>query len=167
MKKELHRWCYTKGTSAVSNIVSFISRAWALFNCHVFCCCRDEKWSDRKSLMAQTLRTACFKVRTRWVTVSPQTSDILPLLWTNSLHIIDAHVNIVEDFLRDAIHNISLMTTGFLPRQGGDKVKGGNYNGLTTTLFSQSANSLIRHFFDHLAFTLAFIKVVSSRNNCL
>lgn len=60
---------------------------------------------------------------------------------------IDAHVNTAEEFLKDTIHNISLMITGLLPRHGGDKVKGENYNGLTTKLFSQSANGLIRHLF--------------------
>lgn len=74
---------------------------------------------------------------------------------------IDAHVH----FLKDSIHNIWLMITGLLPRQGGER-EGENYNGLTTELFSQSANGLIRRLFGHLAFTLAFNKVMSSRNNC-
>lgn len=40
-----------------------------------------------------------------------------------SQYMTDAYANVAEDFPQGLIHNISLMITGPLRRQGGDEVK--------------------------------------------
>lgn len=96
----------TKSTSGVTNIVSFLPGSEPfLMSLVQFDAERKVTGiaSHRQPLIAQTLWTACYKVKTE-----PKTSGIpltcwsLPTLDKLSQYMIDVHANITEDFLKDS-----------------------------------------------------------------
>lgn len=130
------RSCCTKGTSAVTNTVSFYCGVWAFSFFFISLVQFDTKWkvtgtaSNREPLIAQTLGTACYKVRTGAARMAPNFwfHSHMPELPVSgkklSQYMIDAHAGHNGGFPQGLIHNISLMITGLLPRQAGNEEKG-------------------------------------------